>query len=120
MSTKVNKITSLGPKLLKTMGNTKCATFNEFVCDALTQKNYNVVYTATKTRERAFEAEVFDSKAPMAAKPQYRAPTPNMQYQPSVMKNPMKTRFRKGYSIALPRGNTRPSNAKAPPANRPC
>jgi len=28
--------------------------------------------------------------------------------------------FRKGYSIALPRGNTRPSYAKTPPANRPC
>jgi len=46
----------LGPKLLKTMGHTKCATFNEFVSDALTQENYNTVYTATKTRKRVFEA----------------------------------------------------------------
>ena len=41
----------LGPKLLKTMGRTKCATFNEFVSDALTQENYNTVYTTTKTRK---------------------------------------------------------------------
>ena len=36
------------------MGRTKCATFNEFVSDALTQENYNTVYTATKTREDGF------------------------------------------------------------------
>jgi len=61
VSTKSKKIASfkrgLGHKLLKTMGRTKCATFNEFVSDALTQENYNAVYTATKTRKRAFEAE---------------------------------------------------------------
>ena len=55
----LKKITSfkrgLGPKVLKTMGHTKCATFNEFVSDALTQENYNTVYTATKTRKRDFE-----------------------------------------------------------------
>jgi len=37
-----------------------------------------------------------------------------------VKKNQAKTDFRKGYSIALPRGNTGPSYAKTPPANRPC
>ena len=55
VSTKAKKIASfkrgLGPKLLKTMGRTKCASFNEFVNDALTQGNYNIVYTATKTRK---------------------------------------------------------------------
>jgi len=60
VSTESKKIASikrgLGPKLLKTMGRTKCATFNEFVSDALTQENYNTVYTAIKTRKRAFEA----------------------------------------------------------------
>ena len=43
VSTESNKIASfkrgLGPKLLKTMVRTKCATFNEFVSDALTQEN---------------------------------------------------------------------------------
>ena len=110
----------LGPKLLKTMGHTKCVTFNEFVSDALTQENYNTVYTATKTRKRAFEAGASQSKALVAAKPQYRTPTPNMRYRPLPKKNQAKTGFCKGYSITLPRGNTRPSYAKTPHANRPC
>jgi len=82
--TKSKKIASfkrgLGPKLLKTLGRTKCATFNECVSDAPTQENYNTVYSATKTRKRAFEdgAGASQSKAPVVARPQYRAPTPNM------------------------------------------
>ena len=112
----------LGPKLLKTMGRTKCATFNEFVSDVLTEENYNTVYTATKTRKRAFEAGAgaSQSKAPVAARPQYHAPTPNMRYYPPAKKNQAKTGFHKGYSIALPRGNTGPSYAKTPPANHSC
>jgi len=79
----------LGPKLLKTMGRTKCATFNEFVSDALTQENYNNVYTATKTHKRALEAGAgaSESKALVAARPQYRAPTPNTRYHPPAKKN---------------------------------
>ena len=81
----------LGPKLLKTMGRTKCATFNEFVSDALTQENYNTVYTATKTRKRAFEAGAgsSQSKAPVAAKPPFRAPMPNQRYRPPVVTSPV-------------------------------
>jgi hypothetical protein len=33
----------LCPKLMKAMYNSKCATFNEFVSDAILQENYNVV-----------------------------------------------------------------------------
>jgi len=102
VNTEAKKIASfkwgLGPKLLKTMGRTKCATFNEFVSDALTQENYNTMYTATKTRKRAFEAEAgaSQSKPPVAARPLIRAPTPNQRYRPPVMKNQAKTGFRKG------------------------
>jgi len=126
VSTESKKIASfkrgLCPKLLMTMGRTKCATFIEFVTNALTQENYNTVYTATKTRKRTFEAEAGASlsRAPAAAKPRYRAPTPNMRYHPPAKKNQMKTGFHKGYSIALPRGNTGPSYAKTLPANHPC
>ena len=87
VNTETKKIASfkrgLGPKLLKTMGRTKCATFNEFVSDALTQENYNTVYTVTKTRKRAFEAGAgaSQSKAPVAAKPLNRAPNPNQRYR---------------------------------------
>jgi len=93
VSTESKKIASfkrgLGPKLQKTMGRTKCATFNEFVSDALTQENYNTVYTATKTRKRVFEAKAgaTQSKAPVAARPQYRALTPNTRYGPPAKKN---------------------------------
>jgi len=43
-----------------------------------------------------------------------------MRYRPPAKKNQAKTGFRKGYSIAFPRGNTGHSYAKTPPANRPC
>jgi len=102
VNTEAKKIASfkrgLGPKLLKTMDRTKCTTFNEFVSDALTQENYNTVYTATKTRKRSFEAGAgaSQSKTPVAARPQYRAPTPNQRYCPPAKKNQAKTGFRKG------------------------
>ena len=43
VDTNIKKIASfkrgLSPKLMKTLANSKCATFNEFVSDALTQEN---------------------------------------------------------------------------------
>jgi hypothetical protein len=48
----------LGPKLMKTMGTSKCATFNEFISDALTQENNNSIYATSKNRKRAFEAGI--------------------------------------------------------------
>jgi hypothetical protein len=48
----------LSPKLMKTMGTSKCSTFNEFISDALTQENNNLVYAASKSRKRAFEVGV--------------------------------------------------------------
>jgi hypothetical protein len=46
----------LGPKLMKTMGTSKCATLNYFISDALTQDNNNSIYVASKSRKRALEA----------------------------------------------------------------
>ena len=40
---------------MKTMGNYKCATFNEFVSDALSQENNNVIYATSKNHKRAYE-----------------------------------------------------------------
>jgi len=59
------------------------------------------MYTAIKTHKLAFEPRASQSKALVAAKPQYHAPTPNMRYRPPAKKNPVKTGFRKGYSILL-------------------
>ena len=52
VDTEAKKIESfkpgLGTKLMKTMANSKCATYNEFVSDALTQENQNNLHAATK------------------------------------------------------------------------
>ena len=45
----------LSTKLLKTMANSKCATYNEFVIDAITQENQNNLHSAAKNRKRTFE-----------------------------------------------------------------
>ena len=46
----------LGTKLMKTMANSKCTTYNEFISDALTQENHNNMHAVAKGRKRAFEA----------------------------------------------------------------
>jgi len=46
----------LGTKLMKTVANSRCATYNEFVSGALTQENQDNLHVATKGRKRAFEA----------------------------------------------------------------
>jgi hypothetical protein len=70
VDTNAKKIASfkrgLSPKLMKTMGTSKCATFNEFISDALTQENNNAVYDASKSRKRAFEAGALQSRALVA------------------------------------------------------
>ena len=59
---------------MKTMANAKCATYNEFVSDALTQENQNNLHAAAKGHKQVAEAGASgssQSKAPMAAKPQF-------------------------------------------------
>jgi len=52
VNTKEKKIKSfkrgLGTKLMKTMANSRCATYNEFVSDALTQENLNNLHATSK------------------------------------------------------------------------
>ena len=45
----------LSMKLMKTMANSKCTTYNEFISDALTQENHNNMHATAKGRKRAFE-----------------------------------------------------------------
>jgi hypothetical protein len=77
----------LSPKLMKSMGNNKCTTFNEFISDALTQENNNVIYAASKSHKRNYEAAVSQSKAPVVAKTQYRPSATNIRYHPPQKKN---------------------------------
>ena len=84
VDTNAKKIASLkrglSPKLMKTLANSKCATFNEFVSDALTQENQNNIYSASKSRKRADEAGVSQPKAPTTMRSQFCPPTP--KYRP--------------------------------------
>jgi hypothetical protein len=72
----------LSPKLMRSMGNSKCVTFNDFISDTLTQENNDKVYAASKTRKRNFEAGASQAKAPVISKTQYRSPTANIRYRP--------------------------------------
>ena len=54
---------------MKTLANRKCATFNEFVSDALTQENHNNIYSTSKSHKRAYEAGASKSKAPITVRP---------------------------------------------------
>ena len=46
----------LSTKLMKTMANSRCTTYNEFISDALTQENQNNLHAAAKVHKRAAEA----------------------------------------------------------------
>ena len=62
----------LGTKLMKTMANSRCATYNEFVRDALTQENQNNLHATAKGRKRAAEAGALGSsqtRTPVVARP---------------------------------------------------
>jgi len=41
---------------MKTMANSKCATYNDFVSDALTHENQNNLHAVAKGRKQAAEA----------------------------------------------------------------
>ena len=86
MDTEEKKIESfkrgLGTKLMKTMANSRCATYNEFVSDAITQENQNNLHAAGKARKRAAEVGASGSshsRAPMVARPQFYPPTPKFR-----------------------------------------
>jgi hypothetical protein len=78
VDTNAKKIASfkmgLSPKLMKSMGNSKCITFNEFISDTLTQENNDKICAASKTHKRNFEVGASQSKALVVSKTQYRPP----------------------------------------------
>jgi hypothetical protein len=110
----------LGPKLMKTMGTSKCATFNEFISDALTQENNNSIYAISKSRNRAFEAGASQSRALIAPRTPSRPPTTGAKFCPPQKKAPAKTGFRKAYTVSLPKGSSSQGSSSVPPSNMPC
>ena len=72
----------LGTKLMKTMANSRCATYNEFVRDALTQENQNNLHVVAKSRKRATETGASgssQSKAPTTMRPQFCPSAPKFR-----------------------------------------
>jgi hypothetical protein len=76
----------LSPKLMKTLANSKCATFNEFISDALTQENQNNIYSTSKSCKRAYEASASLVKALVATRTQFCPPTIGSRYKPPQKK----------------------------------
>ena len=112
----------LGTKLMKTMVNSRCATY-EFISDALTQENHNNMHAVAKGRKRTYEAGAsgsFQSKAPITARPQFRPPTPKFRPPPPKAQNnrPQKP-FRKAFTIALPKGNGSQDSSTGFKSNQP-
>jgi hypothetical protein len=91
VNTDAKKIASfkrgLSPKLMKSMGNSKCITFNEFINDALTQENNDKIYATSKSHKRNFEVCASQSNAPAVSKTQYHPPATNIQYHTPQRKN---------------------------------
>jgi hypothetical protein len=110
----------LGPKLMKTMGTSKCTTFNDFISDALTQENNNAIYSASKSRKRALEASASQSGTPTAPRAFPRPPALNAKFRPPQKKSAAKTGFRKAYTVTLPKGNSGQSSSSVPPCNMSC
>ena len=102
------------------MGNCKCAHFNEFVSDALSQENNNVVYAASKNRKRAYEVGASQSRAPVTQRAPFRPSASAAKFRPPLKKNPGKTGFCKTFTVALPKGTTSQGSSKVPPSNMPC
>jgi len=64
----------LGTKLMKTMANAKCATYNEFISDALSQENQNNLHAVAKGRKRATKAGASGSSQFYPPMPKFRPP----------------------------------------------
>jgi hypothetical protein len=124
VNTNANKISSfkhgLSPKLMKTMGTSKCATFNEFISVALTQENNNFVYAASKSYKRAFEVGASQCRALVAPRAPSHPPAMGAKFRPPQKKAPAKTMFRKAYTVSLPKGNSSQGSSSIPPSNMPC
>ena len=71
--------------------------------DALTQDNSNTIYAASKNHKRAYEASASQAKA-LVAKTQFRPPVAATRYRPPQKKNQAKTRFKKAFTVPLPKG----------------
>jgi hypothetical protein len=98
----------LCPKLMKTMCNSKCATFNEFVNDTLMQENYNDVHAASKCHQIASEARASQSNTFIMITYHPQLSDVSARYHPYQKKGQVK------------KSNVKKGKSNVPPSNRPC
>jgi hypothetical protein len=104
----------LSPKMLKTMGTSNRATFNDFISDCLTQENNNNLYSASKNRKRSYESGPSRLKAPMTYRPPYRPPALGGKYKAPQKKGqnaPPQQRNQKPFRVVVPQNKTRQGSA---------
>jgi hypothetical protein len=86
----------------------------------LTPENQNNIYSASKSRKRAYEAGASQTKALVVARPQYRSLALVTRYKPPQKKaEQAKTGFCKAFSVALPKGTTGQGTSNVLPSNMP-
>jgi hypothetical protein len=87
VNTDAKKIASfkrgLNPKMMKHVGTNTRTGFNDFISDSLKQEKNSNVYTASKTRKRAFESGPSQLRAPMANRSAYLLHAPGARFRPS-------------------------------------
>jgi hypothetical protein len=78
----------LSPKIMKHVGTNTRAKFNDFNSDCLKQDKNNNVYTASKTRKRAFESGPSQPRVLTANHSAYRTSALGARFRPPQHKNP--------------------------------
>ena len=111
-------------KLMKTMTNSRCATYNEFVSDTLMQENQNNLHATAKGRKRAAKVGASgssQSRASMVARPQFCPPAPKFRppQKNTQASQPQKV-FHMAFTYALPKGNVGQGSSVGPRSNQPC
>jgi hypothetical protein len=96
----------LGPKMMKHVGTNTRARFNDFISDCLKQEKNNNVYTASKTRKRAFESGPSQPRVFTANRSVYRPSTPGARFRPSQHKTQNYKGPQKPYKMAVPPART--------------
>ena len=86
--------------------------------------NNDAIYVVSKNRKRAYEAGASQSEALVKSKApfqgSFRPSASAAKFHPLLKKNPNKTRFRKAFTVALPKGTTSQDSSNVPPSNMPC
>jgi hypothetical protein len=91
----------LGPKMMKHVGTNARARFNDFISDCLKQEKNNNVYTASKTRKRAFESGPSQSRVITANRSTYRLSAPGARFRPPQHKTQNYKGPQKPYKMAV-------------------